>query len=266
MLLHHALTNCECEYLIEEMDRDMEQVRYRQDYRHNERSVFHSLELAELLWKRIEPFASGLSLCVDQDTSKQRLLCEEAGECPHELRVGFGKEGVWRPCGLNECLRFCKYNPGDFFRKHCDACFVRSEDEQSMFTCMFYLKGAFEGGATRFLSSTSCDISSQFKLADDSEVLASVMPEPGMCMLFFQPGLLHEGEDLQSGLKYLLRTDVMYRRDAATKLQQTPQQSRAMQLVHEAQTAEERGECNHACSLYRRAFKLDPEIEQALRR
>jgi hypothetical protein len=265
MLLKNALTKPECRYLIEQMDKDMEQVRYRQDYRRNDRTVYDSPALTELLWKRVQPFCSGLSVCVDADPSKQRLLSEEAGDCPHDLRAGFGKEGVWHPTGLNECLRFCKYNPGDFFRKHCDGCFVRSEDEQSLFTCMFYLNGGFGGGATRFLGPSSSNIASQFKLADDSEVLASVAPEPGMCMLFFQPGLLHEGEDLHSGLKYLLRTDVMFRRDPATKVQRTMQQAKAMDLVQQAQAAEERGECDLACSLYRRAFKLDPDIEQMLR-
>lgn len=268
MILKNALTKPECRYLIEQMDKDMEQVRYRHDYRRNDRIVYDSPALTELLWRRVQPFCSGLSVCVDADPSKQRLLSEEAGVCPHDLRAGFGKEGVWHPSGLNECLRFCKYNPGDFFRKHCDGCFVRSEDEQSLFTCMFYLNGGFDGGATRFLgpsSSDITDIASQFKLADDSEVLASVAPEPGMCMLFFQPGLLHEGEDLRSGLKYILRTDVMYRRDPATKVPRTMQQAKAMDLVQQAQAAEERRECDLACSLYRRAFKLDPNIEQMLR-
>lgn len=268
MLLHNMLTANECAYLIKEMDKDMQQVSYRHNYRVNDRCVFESSQFAEMMWKRVQPVASQLSLVIDQDQAKQHLMSEEPGDCPHDLRVGYGKEGTWHPVGLNECLRFCRYNPGGFFRKHTDACFIRSEEEQSFFTCMFYLNGDFEGGATRFLrldgqGNTDCE--SQFKLAQDKDVLASVSPETGLCMLFFQPGLMHEGEDLHSGLKYILRTDVMYRRNPATKIQRTPQREQAMALLQQAQAAEERGECDIACNLYRRAFKLDPELEQMVR-
>lgn len=268
LLLRNVLTPSETKYLIQDMDKHMERVRYRQDYRRNDRSIFESPELAELLWKRVQPFASGLSVIVDEDPSKQRLVSEDADHCPDQLRVGFGKEGVWHPVGLNECLRFCKYNVGDFFRKHCDQPFQRSEDEQSLFTCMFYLNGDFGGGSTRFLhfpENETATIESQFKLAHDAEVLASIEPEPGSCILFFQPGLWHEGADIHSGVKYILRSDVMYRRDPATKKQRTPKQAQAMELLQQAQAAEERRECDLACRLYRRAFKLDPDIEQMLR-
>lgn len=95
--------------------------------------------------------------------------------------------------------------------------------------------------------------------------MASVRPEPGLCMLFFQPGLIHEGEDLRSGLKYILRTDVMFRRDPETKKTLTPVQAEALECLRQAEDAENRAEHNLACSLYRRAFKLDLNLEQALR-
>merc|ERR1712232_1171488 len=108
------------------------------------------------------------------------------------------------------------------------------------------------GGATRFLdieNGSGCK-DDQFKPAPEDQVLASVAPEPGLCMLFFQPGLLHEGEDLVAGEKYILRTDMMFRRDPNTKPQRTPQQIEALDLVRRAQAAEERRECDLACTLY----------------
>lgn len=101
----------------------------------------------------------------------------------------------------------------------------------------------------------------QFNAAVEEDVLASVVPEPGLCMLFFQPGLLHEGEDLHSGLKFILRTDVMFSRDPATKPVLSPDQSRALELLAQAERAEEGREHDLACSLYRRAYKLDPRLE-----
>merc|ERR1712232_498847 len=225
VILRNVLTPVECNYFIQEMSKDMEPVTFRRDYRRNERRVFDSPELANLLWRRVQPFTSGFSIHVDQDPAKQHLVADNAGdsgaegsECPEELRIGYGREGIWHPQGLNECVRFCRYNPGDFFRRHCDACFCRSEDEQSLFTCMFYLDGGLDGGATRFLRiGGTAPKSDCYQLAQDDEVLASVAPEPGLCILFFQPGLMHEGEDLHSGVKHILRTDMMFRRDPDSK-------------------------------------------------
>jgi len=254
----------------------MEQVNYRHDYRQNDRSVFDSKELAEVLWHRVEPIARGLAIVADpSNPGGQRLLepgegeaaqqeGEEPAVCPEELRLGYGHEGTWRPVGLNECLRFCRYNPGGFFRPHCDACFKRSEEEMSLFTCMFYLDGGFDGGATRFLRLGGVLTDENYlKLAADDQVVASLEPEAGLCLLFFQPGLLHEGEDVREGSKHILRTDVMFRRDPGTGPSRTPQEQEAWRLVQEAQAAEAAADCDRACHLYRRAFKLDPNLERA---
>merc|ERR1712060_1013550 len=99
----------------------------------------------------------------------------------------------------NECWRLAKYYPGDQFKGHCDAPFVRSNDEWSMLTVNIYMNGGFEGGATRFGTNN----------------YLSVTPEAGLCLLFRQPPgqqYYHDGEQLRSGVKYLFRSDVMYRR------------------------------------------------------
>lgn len=247
----------------------MEKVAYRDDYRRNDRRVFDSCEFADILWSRVRSVAEGLAIRVDVSRPEEQQLLEEEGknleglDCPEELRLDYGYGGVWRPTGLNECLRFCRYNSGGFFRAHCDATFRRSEDEMSLFTCMFYLDGDFEGGATRFLKiNATLTEKTYLQLAADDQVLASIAPEPGLCLLFFQPGLLHEGEDLLKGSKHILRTDVMFRRDAGSGPQRTPQEQEAWDLACEATAEEAAGHCDRACQLYRRAFKLDPKLER----
>lgn len=266
LVLRNTLSVEECRFFIEKMSPDMAPVQYPTDYRRNDRCIFESTELAELLWRRVQPQLAGFELSVEEDGSKQRLLSEEPGDCPSELQVGYGKEGVWRPEGLNECLRFCRYNPGGFFRAHCDASFRRSEDEQSLLTCMFYLDGDLDGGATRFLHIDShLTHENYLKPAANDQVLASIAPEPGLCILFFQPGLLHEGEELRSGVKHILRTDVMCRRDPTTKPARTEKQIEALSLALKAQALEagsDPEELKRACELYRRAFKLDPKLER----
>jgi hypothetical protein len=68
-------------------------------------------------------------------------------------------------------------------------------------TINVYLKTVPEsnGGATRFLSPTQ-------------EVINKVQPLLGQAALF-RDDVWHDGEELREGVKYLVRTDVMYVRD-----------------------------------------------------
>lgn len=95
--------------------------------------------------------------------------------------------------GLNERFRFYKYVPGEYFKWHYDGAFERSPIEQSQLTVLVYLNGDCEGGETQF--------------ADD---LPGVAPAPGRMLVFSHP-IRHQGSEVTSGVKYVLRTDVMYR-------------------------------------------------------
>jgi len=128
---------------------------------------------------------------------------------------------------------------------------------------MFYPDGQHDGGATRFLRIDGCLTEDNYlRPAAEGQLLASVPPEPGSCILLFQPGLLHEGEDLRAGEKHILRTDVMFRRDADTRPRLTAEQAEARRLLRQAEEAEAACECDRAVSLYRRAFRLDPRLER----
>jgi len=97
-----------------------------------------------------------------------------------------------RLCGFNERFRFYRYGPGEYFKWHRDGSFVRTPDEASCLTFLIYLNHDFEGGATEFRG----------------EVVA---PRAGS-VLVFPHRLTHQGMPIVSGTKYVLRTDVMYRR------------------------------------------------------
>ena len=60
---------------------------------------------------------------------------------------------------------------------------------------MLYLDDACDGGATRFLD-PNMPVSPEYiqRPAEEACVLATVRPEAGACLLFFQPGLLHEAK------------------------------------------------------------------------
>ena len=101
--------------------------------------------------------------------------------------------------GLNERLRFLKYEGGEYFKAHMDGTYVRPDgSERSYITIQLYLNEGFEGGNTTFLSNHS-------ELED-----RGVVPRPGR-ILVFQHDILHEGSLLVKGTKYTMRTDIMYK-------------------------------------------------------
>ncbi len=95
--------------------------------------------------------------------------------------------------GANERLRCYRYEPGQRFASHYDGAFQRNPRERSWLTFMVYLNEEFTGGETDFPMQ-------QIK----------VTPRTGMALLF-QHHVLHEGCTVRSGIKYALRSDIMYR-------------------------------------------------------
>jgi len=115
----------------------------------------------------------------------------------------------WKACGLNERLRFYRYTEGEEFKKHFDGCYPRTQYEMSMMTFIVYLNEGMEGGETTFF----LDYSGKKKVP--------VNPVSGSALVFFhgahEDSPLHEGSLLRKGSKYVLRSDVMYRREKPKK-------------------------------------------------
>ena len=119
---------------------------------------------------------------------------------------------TWRAVGLNDWWRLSKYYAGARFRAHVDSAVDKSDTLRSMFTVNIYLNGGFDGGATRFFVGTKSRMACG--TAANPPVCA-VVPRAGDALVFRQPpgaDYMHDGEELRSGVKYLLRSDVMYER------------------------------------------------------
>lgn len=99
---------------------------------------------------------------------------------------------LYEVSGLNELFRIYKYSKGQRFKMHRDGSYQRNEQECSFFSFLIYLNEDFEGGETYF------------------EKGINVKPKTGSVLVFKHP-LRHEGKSLISGIKYVLRTDIMYK-------------------------------------------------------
>ncbi len=114
--------------------------------------------------------------------------------CDEELK---GTE--WTAIGLSGKITFAAYEKDDFFGKHSDLR-VSIPPNLSHITLLIYLNELdldFTGGT--------------MNIYDVTEIIDRISPKTGRAMLFLQEKTLHEGGKVDSGVKYLLRTDIMFR-------------------------------------------------------
>lgn len=173
-VISELFSKSECGILIEEAEKHgFGTTNYPKHYRGNLRLTAVDASLAAAVWERLKAYL------------------------PKSVQEN-GKE--YHVVGLNDHWRLAKYLPGDRFGEHIDAHFTDPKTQhKTMFTVNIYMNGGFEGGNTTF------------HLSEQEPV--DVVPEAGLCLLFRQPPAKrykHEGKVLESGVKYLFRTDVVY--------------------------------------------------------
>lgn len=112
--------------------------------------------------------------------------------------------------GLNDRFRVYQYEPGQRFFPHVDVrTTVPMGETRASF--MIYLNDDFEGGSTRFFevkekkSRRGEGRGRKF----DNRVRFSVRPPTGSVVVFDHL-LLHEGAEVTAGIKYAVRSDVIY--------------------------------------------------------
>lgn len=184
LLVHGFLSAEECAALI-----DAAETRgfvgagsdYPPSYRNNDRQVLDDDALARRLFERLRGYAP------------ERLVDAD----------GAG----WRLHALNERLRLCRYRPGQRFNIHQDGVHHRGADERTRLTFMIYLTDgdAFDGGDTVFYAQGP-------QAGDDAPpAIARVRPRAGL-LIVFDHALWHAGEAVTRGVKHILRSDLLYRR------------------------------------------------------
>ena len=157
---------------------------YPPSYRNNDRQVLHDEQLAERLLSRLgEKLPGGIECLLPDDPATD-----------------------WRPEGINERFRLCRYQPGQQFHIHQDGVHHRGAGCRSMLTFMIYLTDGddFEGGDTLFFASGPQAGESA------SNLVARIRPRAGSLILF-DHDIWHAGEEVTRGVKYVLRSDLLFR-------------------------------------------------------
>ncbi|KAI0130464.1 hypothetical protein BJ170DRAFT_681911 [Xylariales sp. AK1849] len=155
------------------------------EFRKCGRIIYRSPELADSLLKRIMPFLPPQVVSLKDSpeiTGPNPMLNNEP----------------WKISRLRKDLRFLKYEPGGFFKPHCDS--MLTDMKRSFLTVHLYLNDeGLEGGATSFLISTEPHYQD-----------VKVNPKAGSVLVFQQRDMYHEGCEVTKGVKYTVRTDVLY--------------------------------------------------------
>lgn len=164
LLLHNLLTPDECSNLIkraEEKGYDNATVAgpngsqiLRQDIRSCGRCIIDDTALADAIYDRI------LNAIKGHDEIKHKILhAPWVTSLSNMANINNKTQDRIKAVGLNERMRFLKYNPGHFFAPHQDIQYVRGPElgpdkqgEVSYITVQLYLNEKFKGGTTRFLS------------------------------------------------------------------------------------------------------------------
>lgn len=157
------------------------------------------------------------------DEKTHDIIWERCRRFIQEHKADFGGK---RPLGLNRRFRFYKYAKGDHFRPHTDGSWPGSKiidkkliqdaypDRHSQMTFLILLNDDFTGGMTEFYVHKD-DRSRPATRTEDVQVVEIRTPQGGV--LCFPHGThpqhcLHSSSDIRSGVKYIIRTDVLFER------------------------------------------------------
>jgi len=162
-------------------------------------------ELAAILWSKLKPFVpTDLSYFLRLPAliirSNQYLQKD-----PHS----------WHPSGICPHVRFYKYERDHFMRPHFDGTMYREDTrdgstfvQQTFLSVLVYLNDDYEGGSLRFW-----DDNTRWAEAvnDNAPPKFEVRPHCGDAIIMISENL-HECTRITRGVKYVLRTDVLYER------------------------------------------------------
>mmetsp|Transcript_43442 Transcript_43442/g.86204 ORF Transcript_43442/g.86204 Transcript_43442/m.86204 type:complete len:361 (-) Transcript_43442:169-1251(-) len=299
-LLHGVLTEEECKFLRDRIDCELQGAkRVDITNRECDRAVLRSPELAKCCFARARPFLEKIVRhfevhaveqsegqqdrveCMQSFTSREGFADELQFHAPQQQhpplpvtltgydasRVllsdekSFNWEGSWELDSMKEVVTCLRYAPGDYFDQHEDD----NQDGpghsletpvKSLFTGLLYLNSDFSGGSTNFKSHTDGHpVLLELNAGDVKAAGAS-----GCLLFFFQKGLLHEGYKVQSGNKYVIRSDLFYKQVEKGAL--SPEEQQGLELLKEARELFAAGDIARSQKKWDQACKLNSAVQR----
>ncbi|KAJ6015699.1 Prolyl 4-hydroxylase alpha subunit [Penicillium herquei] len=211
------------------------------DTRKSGRIILDSPDLAARILDRLMPFIRDFNI-------------DTVHNMPYVTGAGPARRGeTYHLSGINERLRFLRYEGGDYFRPHWDGAYVTPDgNKRSLFTIHLYLNGdgeqdmeelmpeieraekrnlLFRGGEVDLMDIEETQSDSDLQSPNDADARSKerllggatsfmgdyrgrdavrVFPKTGSLLIFQQRNLMHSGDDVFRGIKYTVRSDVMY--------------------------------------------------------
>ena len=174
---------------------------HREDPRNNEYTVITDAHMADRLFRRVAPLLPKTLEWMPENA----YFTKDIG----------GRE--WTIAGCVDRLRFYKYSKDEEYPEHMDGSYSRTivdhrepkttRKQHSFLTLLIYLNDGFQGGETRFFPDKQhCRF---LRDIENKQPVHVIQPKLGMALINIH-NILHEGSRVQSGIKYVLRTDILY--------------------------------------------------------
>lgn len=190
---------------------------YEPSYRRSDRIIWDTKEVADRIWERCLS-VEGLRREIEVIQGHERIKKVTGRGEWH----GDGGRGRWVMRRMNERLRFLRYEKGGFFQPHCDSAYYASMDKEqvvkTLLTVHIYLNDckatAEDPDSTELVGGATTLFSSDEKRRYDVECKA------GRVLVFQHSAVLHSGDEVKQGVKFSVRSDVLYEQVLAKEEEQ----------------------------------------------
>jgi len=179
-------------------------------YRDSERFLTLDKSLCRYLYDILKPSIE------DYFYNTQTIIKSTNNKNRPQIPYGFGVQGKWKPIGINECFRFSRYKaPSVGFDYHRDSLYVADFNQRSIYTILIYLNDNFEGGKTSFvetLNERKIGQTVKEEMIGSYKKTTTIEPMTGKAIIFSH-NRIHCGEPLNFGMKYVIRSDIVFERE-----------------------------------------------------
>ena len=171
--------------------------------------VYDDKDFANKLWERLKDYVP---------TNLRDIK-------PVPYMNSFTQGDEFKPVGVNDHLRFYKYDPGQYILKHDDYRMSRFRydkekdkyyEQMSFLTIVIYLNEDFQDGRTLFWTKyATTGTTGHCRFIRDVEFTESdlqIVPELGKAVIHDHM-VQHEGEPPKKSTKYILRTDILHEKE-----------------------------------------------------